>query len=140
MATVASDSTHARSTKATPCRAQSAQGQPCRNAAGPSGYCWWHDPAQEEERAAARHKGGLHRRRRPSATEVTAILVKSMQDAVDLLGQEISLAREVAEPGLERLRAVSYALGAWAKLFEVGELAQRIEALEATLKQREASK
>lgn len=133
MATVASSSTQAQDTKATRCQARSAQGQPCRNAAGPSGFCWWHDPAQEKERAAARHKGGLHRRRRPSATEATAILVKSMQDAVTLLGEEIALAREVAEPGLERLRAVSYALGAWAKLFEVGTLSDRLEALEKAL-------
>jgi hypothetical protein len=124
-----------------PCAATTKAGRACRCAALPGGeLCHFHDPARHQALVEAGRKGGFNRRRRPTEVEATAILVKSLGDAIALLAEEINLARDVAEPGLNRLRAIAYALLTWAKLYETGELAGRVEALEAALKAREVNR
>lgn len=43
------------------CESKNKNGEPCGMAAGASGWCFNHDPAEGRERAQARKKGGRNR-------------------------------------------------------------------------------
>jgi hypothetical protein len=117
---------------ATPCLGQRPDGRRCR--AWPlrgEPFCLWHSPDREEEAAEARRLGGLRRRREKTLTgafDLAALdTVQSIRRlveiaAIDSLGLENSIARSRT--------LISAALAA-AKLLEVGELEERIAALEA---------
>jgi hypothetical protein len=51
---------------ASTCKFQKADGTTCRATSTPSGFCWFHDPQREQERAEARRKGGKRRRQNPA--------------------------------------------------------------------------
>ena len=94
-------------------------------------FCLWHSPDHEEEANEARRLGGLRRKREKTvagAYEVTGLstvedLRRLLEIAVlDTLGLDNSLARA---------RVIIAAVGAAAKLMEIGELQARITALEA---------
>lgn len=119
------------------CKALRDNGEPCRAAPlRDSAYCLWHDPEHIEEVTEARRLGGLRRKRErtlagayeldgfdtvPQIRRVVEIVV------LDTLGMENSIARG------RLLIAAGLAL---AKLLEVGELAERVAAIEASLKPR----
>jgi hypothetical protein len=95
-------------------------------------YCLWHSPDHEEEANEARRLGGLRRKREKTvagAYEVTGLstvedLRRLLEIAVlDTLGLDNSLARA---------RVIIAAVGAAAKLLEIGDLQARITSLEAT--------
>ncbi len=101
-----------------------------------SPFCFWHSPDHAEEAAEARRLGGLRRRREKtlagayeieglgSVVEIRRIVEIAVLDA-------LSLDNSVARGRL----LVACAL-AGAKLLEVGELEQRLEAVEGALKPR----
>jgi len=43
------------------CQAIRLDGKPCQAYAGPSGYCFWHNPERQEDRLEASRNGGRHR-------------------------------------------------------------------------------
>lgn len=95
--------------------------------------CFWHDPEHEEEAREARRLGGLRRRREHTLSgaydfeglETVADIRRLLYvAAVDSLALENSVARS------RTLVAVSLAA---AKLLEVGELEQRVGALEGAV-------
>lgn len=47
------------------CKARAKSGARCQAHAGPSGWCWAHDPALRRKRAEARRKGGRGRAYKP---------------------------------------------------------------------------
>ncbi len=110
------------------CTAVRADGQPCQAYAGPSGFCFWHDPERSDQVASAGRTGGKNRRRRVSDRPV-ALAPLSLADARGILAQEVKAVLEACEPGINRVRALAYALGTWAKLYELGELSGEIEQL-----------
>lgn len=96
-------------------------------------YCLWHDPEHAEEVAEARRLGGVRRRRErvvAGAYEfdglgtITSVRRLVEVAALDTLGLENSVARS---------RTLAYLAQVAAKLLEVGELEERVEAIEATL-------
>ena len=107
-------------------------GQPCRSSKlKDSDYCLMHSPEHQEEVAEARRLGGLRRRREVAVTgayefnglESVADIRRILEIAVlDTLGLENSIARS---------RTLAYLAMAAIKLLEVGELEQRLAALEA---------
>jgi len=116
------------------CKARNENGDPCRQAALREGdFCFWHSPDHTEEAAEARRLGGLRRRREKavagayefegfgSVEQVRRLLEIA---ALDTLGLENSIARS---------RTLAYLAQVSLKLLEVGELEERVRALESLL-------
>ena len=122
------------------CKAHKQNGDRCRQApVGDSDFCFWHDPDHAEQAEQARRLGG-QRRRREKITEgaydlesldtvpgIRRLLHIAMLDA---LGLENSVARS---------RALTAGALAAARLLEVGELEERLQAVEASLGPRMVS-
>jgi hypothetical protein len=115
------------------CLASRRDGQPCGATPTLSGYCFMHDPDRVEAAAEARELGGKRRRR--EGTIAGAFDFEGLDDVpklrrlleiigVDLLGLENSIARA---------RAIISLVQAAAKLLEVGEHEERLEAIEAVV-------
>jgi hypothetical protein len=119
------------------CAALLANGQPCRAAPrSDAEHCFWHDPETAEAAQEARRVGGQRRRRERVVAGVydfeglaSVDQIRRLLDvaALDTLGLENSIARSRA--------LVSVALAA-TRLLEAGELADRIDAIEAALQSR----
>ena len=113
------------------CKALKEDGSRCQAAPLLDGdFCLMHSPEHAEEMAEARRLGGLRRRREKTVSG--AYDFEGLSDvgqvrrlleiaALDALGLENSVARS---------RTLAYLAQVSVKLLEVGELAERIEALE----------
>ena len=120
------------------CTARNSSGDQCR--ARPmraNSLCFWHDPEFASEAAEARRHGGLRRRRESTlagAYEVgpvdTVGGIRRVLEIVifDALGMEST--------SVARGRLLIAATQALTKLLEVGELDERLTAVEAALKPR----
>ena len=119
------------------CKARNESGDPCRQAALREGdFCFWHSPDHAQEAAEARRLGGLRRRKEKvtsgaydfeglgSVEQVRRLLEIA---ALDALGLENSIARS---------RTLAYLAQVSVKLLEVGELEDRVRALESVLHPR----
>jgi len=116
------------------CRAVTQDGRPClaRPAAG-SAFCFMHDPAQAVARQEARRKGGRNRRRVQSDGTATAVDLRSPQAITELL--EAALGDLLAlENSIQRARTVGSIAAVALKALEVGELEERLEAVELAMK------
>jgi hypothetical protein len=115
-------------------------GSACRQAPlSDSDYCFWHSPEHAQEAAEARRLGGLRRRREGtlsgaydfvglgSITDLRRLLEIA---ALDALGLENSIARA---------RAITAIVQVGARLLEVGEFEERLEALEGVVQPRPQS-
>jgi hypothetical protein len=99
-------------------------------------FCFWHHPEHTEEAAEARRLGGLRRRKEritqgaydfeglESVTQIRRLLEVSV---VDTLSLESSIARS---------RTLAYLAQMALKALEVGELEERVRALEQVTRQR----
>lgn len=119
------------------CSGTAETGERCRQAPlrGKS-FCFWHDPDSTEEAEQARRLGGQRLRRD-----------KTVEGAYDLEGLnsvphirrviEIAIVDALSlENSIARVRALMAGALAAAKLLEVGELEERLEAVEAALTPR----
>ena len=119
------------------CKGKKDNGEPCRQAPlQGSDFCFWHSPEHAEEAAEARRLGGLRRRKEKitsgayefedlaSVAQVRRLLEIA---AVDTLGLENSIARS---------RTLAYLAQVALKALEVGELEDRLAALEESLRPR----
>ena len=77
----------------------------------------------------------------PGTTQVPgAFRLKSAQDVIALLGEQLDAVRDEHEAGtLEKARCIGYLAGIALKAIEAGNMAARLEALEVALKQRKRS-
>ncbi len=124
------------------CQATTKSGAPCAAKAGPSGFCTFHDPALLSRRNAGRRKGGLRR----AAVLAKAVLLDdgSKLDLPDAAAVKILLSDTIQQTRTGkldvRIAAVVGTLSATIlKALEQGELAARLEALEASVRQRGAA-
>jgi hypothetical protein len=119
------------------CKAIRSNGESCRAAPlRDSPFCLWHDPDQADVVAEARRLGGVRRKRETtlagaydieglgSVAEIRRIVEIAVLDALSL------------ENSVARGRLLVACALAGAKLLEVGELDERLTAVEATLKPR----
>ena len=116
------------------CAGTKENGQPCRvPKLRDSDYCLMHSPEHAEEMAEARRLGGLRRRREVAVSgayefaglQTVADIRRILEIGVlDTLGLENSIARA---------RTLAYLAMTAIKLLEVGELEQRLAALEAAI-------
>jgi hypothetical protein len=105
----------------------------------PQTHCWWHDPANAEERKRAAARGGKRAGRGRPLAELAQIkeLLKDLTERV--LGQEGTKPIETGKAAVAnqlintRLRAIEQER----KLKETEELEERIEALERAQEQEE---
>jgi hypothetical protein len=111
-----------------PCGAELDRGRTCRAFALDSGRCWNHDPARTDERHRARSRGGKlralqgRRRRLTTPAALLAFVDSLIWDAI--AGKY--------DPKL--VNAVVGAVNTQRALIEVGGLQERLEALEALVK------
>ena len=116
------------------CKATTQEGGQCgANPQKDNDFCFWHDPEHAEEMVEARRLGGLRRRREKTVSgaydieglenvpQVRRLLVIAVMDT---LGLENSIARS---------RALAYLSQVALKMLEVGELEERLKALEMTV-------
>jgi hypothetical protein len=119
------------------CSFSKQNGFPCRNAPmQDEEFCFWHSPEHAEEAAEARRLGGLRRRKEKvtqgaydfegleSVTQIRRLLEVA---AVDTLALENSVARS---------RTLAYLSLVALKALEVGELEERVRALEQITRPR----
>ncbi len=119
------------------CRATKDNGEPCRAAPlSGSDYCLMHSPEHADEVAEARRLGGLRRRREVAVSGTyefeglasVAQIRRLVEVAVlDTLGLENSISRN---------RTLAYLAQAAVRLLEVGELAERMAAIESAVAPR----
>ena len=108
------------------CNAMRRDGQPCAAAARPSGYCFYHDPAFAVQRAQGRRLGGyarsnaarIHKNTPPELQDVLVQLTQALDETYG--GQ---LEPRVAGAMATLCRAI-------VRVYELGELAVRVQALE----------
>lgn len=113
------------------CKATTKRETRCPNAASASGYCFTHDPDRVAERSAARRLGGL--RRHPARVSGDApVRVETVVDVLCLVNAVIADAW-VLENTPARARALLAAGDAAIRALQIGELAERVAALEERL-------
>ena len=99
-------------------------------AACASGWCFNHDPAKGRERAKARKKGGRNRQTPKAGGEAQVVLLRSVGAVQELLEGAVADTL-VQENSARRSRTIGYLAGLALKALEVGELEDRLAALEA---------
>ena len=114
------------------CTAKTKRGLPCKGwAVSGSDFCFVHDPSLAKERAAARSKGGRarHGRRIGQTGAGDPVILGDVGAVVRLLERVINDALSL-ENSLQRARTVGSLAGVVLKGLEVGELEDRVSALE----------
>jgi hypothetical protein len=95
--------------------------------------CYWHDPDKADEAAESRRIGGLHRRKKRTVAAIYGFGgLRTLEDNLALL-ETISIETLALENSIARNRALTAMLALGVKLIEVGDLAARLTALEATV-------
>ena len=117
------------------CQAQTKQGQSCAaNPAAGSAYCAFHDPARAAAQAQARKRGGHNRQTAKAADVLRPAKLRTTKNVMALL-EEVLADTRLQENSAQRSRTlISLALAAL-KALEVGELEERLAALELAYKE-----
>jgi hypothetical protein len=122
------------------CTCQMPEGRACR--ATPlrdQPFCFWHSPETSEELTEARRMGGLHRRKKRTVATIYGFGgLRSIEDHQALL-ETITVETLGLENSIARNRALTAIVATGAKLIELGDLATRVAAIEATLGPRRRS-
>lgn len=119
------------------CKGKTKTGEPCSmQALKGQRYCFTHDPASGQQRAKARRLGG-ERTRTPHTGDPETIpreikALADLQKVFDYTLQEII----PMENSIPRGRLLLALIDTGVKLFQVGELENRLAAIEAALKVR----
>ena len=103
------------------------------NAQSSSEFCFFHDPALDEERAAARKAGGIARTRKITLpANVPARPLHTAVDVAELLGETINQVRR-GEIDLRISNAIGYLSGILLSAIERSSLEERLANLEAVV-------
>jgi hypothetical protein len=115
----------------TTCTALRTDGHPCR--ATPlreEAYCFFHSPETAEEAADARRLGGLHRRKKKSVAAVYGFNgLRTIGDNLTLL-ETLVIETMALDNSIARNRAAAGMSATALKFIELGDLAERVAALE----------
>ena len=100
----------------------------------PQSYCWWHDPANAEERRRAASKGG----RRGGRGRPQAELAEAKQEIRAIIGSVLSgrIERGVGAVVFQGYNTLLKAVATQLAVREQEELVSRLEALEEALESR----
>ena len=114
------------------CTAVRADGRPCRaTKLRDEEFCFFHSPETAEEAAEARRLGGLHRRKKKSVAAIYGFAgLRTITDSQALL-ETAAIETLAIENSINRNRTLATFVATAAKLIELGDLADRVAALEA---------
>jgi hypothetical protein len=118
------------------CRGRNRRGEPCgMPPLAESAHCWAHDPARARDRAAARKEGGRRRQAAAAAGPDEPRAPVPLRDVGSVQAQlERAVADTLVQPnGAPRSRTLGYLLGIALRAIEVGELEERLAAVEQRL-------
>ena len=119
------------------CQARAESGEPCRQAPlRDSDFCFWHSPDHADEVAEARRLGGLRRRREKAVSGAYDFDGLADVGQVRRLLEVAALDTLSLENSVARSRTLAYLAQVALKALEVGELAERIDALERLVSPR----
>lgn len=99
-------------------------------------FCLWHSPEREEEATEARRLGGLRRKRERTVAGAYDLEGLASVPALRRILEVVAVDTLSLDNGIARSRTLIALVGAAAKLIEVGELEDRVSALEAALADR----
>jgi hypothetical protein len=119
------------------CTYQMADGRACRATPMRDGpFCFWHSTETADELADAQRMGRLHRRKKRTVAVIYGFGgLRTVEDNQALL-ETITIETMALDNSIARNRALNSMLTTGIKLVETGDLAARIEALEAGAGQR----
>lgn len=122
------------------CQATKQNGQPCNAAANETGFCFTHDATKGKERAIARRKGGLQRiTPHVGNTERVNKETRSIEGVMTIL--DYALQESLALPnGIQRGRLLVSIAHGYLEALKIGEMEQRLEAVEMALSLRKDEK
>jgi hypothetical protein len=118
------------------CQAKNKRGEPCSAAANETGFCFTHDENKGKERAIARRKGGLSKITPHIAdAELVPKQTRSIEGVMMIL--DYALQESLAlQNSINRGRLLVSIAHGYIEALKVGEMEQRLEAVEMTLKIR----
>ncbi len=118
------------------CNAKNKSGEPCNASANGTGFCFTHDATKGKERAIARRNGGL-RRITPSVADKSLVPkeTRSITDVMTILDYALQESL-VLQNSIQRGRLLVSIAHGYLQALKVGEIEQRLEAIEMTLKMR----
>lgn len=109
------------------CTALKSDGRPCRaHARVGAAFCYLHDPERRLEAQAARIAGG-YARSKPAPAEPVSL--RTIDDQIAAIEQTIDRVR-AGDEGVNVARLVLYGISLARPLVELGEIEERIRALE----------
>ena len=113
------------------CQALKENGEPCQQAPlRDSSFCFWHSPDHTKEAAEARRLGGRRRKREGTLSGAYDFDGLDSVPKVRWLLEVAALDTLSLENSVARSRTLAYLAQVALKALEVGELAERIDALE----------
>ena len=100
-----------------------------------SEFCWVHEPQNAEAAAEARRVGGVRRRREGTVQLAYAFNGLAAIEDMRRLLEIVAIDTLSMDNGVPRNRTLIAVVMAGLKALEIGDLAERLEALEAIVKQ-----
>ena len=122
------------------CQATNRRGEPCSASANETGFCFTHDATKGRERAIARRNGGLQRIT-PHVADASILpsRTRSIEDAMIIL--DYALQESLVLPNtIQRGRLLVSIAHGFIEALKVGEIEQRMEAVETALSLRKEEK
>ena len=117
------------------CRSKTKFGARCQANAGADGLCYFHSPSQARTRARARRCGGLARVIAKATQGKAAPVIANVGDVLGLVNDVIADVW-LQENTAPRARALLAAAAQAIQCLQIGDLENRVKALEDVLKMR----
>jgi hypothetical protein len=122
------------------CKANNKQGERCKAFANENGVCFMHDATKGKEKAMARRNGGLATKK-PHFADVSLLpsSIRKIEDVLIVL--DYALQESIGlDNSIQRGRLIVSIAHGFIEALKVGEMEQRLEAVEMTLKMRKGQK
>ncbi len=118
------------------CQAKKRNGEPCSASASETGFCFAHDATKGKERAIARRKGGLQRIT-PHVADASIVpkQTRTIADVMIILDYALQESL-VLQNSIQRGRLLVSIAHGFIEALKVGEMEQRLEAVEMALSLR----
>ena len=122
------------------CKANNRNGERCRAFAGEGDFCFMHDETKGKEKAMARRNGGLATKKPHFAdASVLPSSIRKIEDVLIVL--DYALQESIGlDNSIQRGRLIVSIAHGFIEALKVGELEQRLEAVEVALKSRKQNK
>jgi hypothetical protein len=121
------------------CQATKRDGEPCNASASETGFCFAHDATKGRERAIARRNGGL-KRITPHVADASLVIkeTRTIKDVMTILDYALQESL-VLSNSIQRGRLLVSIAHGYIEALKVGEIEQRLEAVEMALKLRKGN-